>query len=200
MPEATTKVITASTFVSGLPITRRKGAYLVRLAVGLAYVMSDPVLDDPGELIRFWLWHERHHTVRSFKVANLAKALEAKPATVSAWLTRPLAVPSTYWNAIARFFGKAAYRELEDEAVTLWRDAANRRDYIPLHQVQIKRGQMARAATASPSAAGARVHPETPLAAAAIADSFAADARRAPRRRVARRAPIRKRHGTSRGA
>lgn len=109
---------------------------------------QDPVRDDPGELLRFWLWHERHHTVRSFQVANLAKAIKAKPGTVSAWLTRPNAIPSTYWNAIARFFGRASYRELEDEANTLWGETTERHGYVPLHKLQVKRRRHQRATAA----------------------------------------------------
>jgi hypothetical protein len=114
-----------------------------------------PVLDDPGELFRFWLWHRFHHTVQSFSQSNLAKALGVKAATVSAWLDR-YAIPTNYWTAIATHFERGNWRDLEDEAKTLWGVAANRRDYTPLYKLQKKRAE-----TSSP-AAQRRVSRETP--------------------------------------
>jgi len=109
--------------------------------------MTDPVLDDPGELLRFWLWHEQRHTVRSFKIANLATALTANSRTVSAWIARN-AIPTIYWNAIARFFGRGSYHEIEDEARLLWADKNERRGYTPLYKLQVKRaGVTQRAST-----------------------------------------------------
>lgn len=159
--------------------------------------LSDPVLDDPGELLRFWLWHEYRSTVRSFKLANLAKSLGAKPAAVSAWLTRH-AIPSFYWNPIARHFKgeSATYRVLEDEARALWEVKANQRGYIPLRALQKKRRDVA--AMTSALAELRLKHPGTPgLVAEYLRQSDAAMTPRQPQR-GARRAATGKDHGRRR--
>lgn len=156
--------------------------------------MSDTVLDDPGELIRFWLWFQKHHSVRGVNLANLARAVHTKPATVGAWLTRH-AIPSFYWNPIARFFGFETYRAIEDQARELWSTARNRRGYAPLERLKVKR--RARTKITTPGAGG-RVHPVTPIAAAAIADSIDGAKKSRPRLPTASQARGRKTHGTRR--
>lgn len=156
--------------------------------------MTDPVLDDPGELVRFWLWHQQRHTVRSFKIANLATALKAKPAAVGAWLSRH-AIPSQYWNPIARHFERGTYRRIEDEAAVLWADPKNRKGYTPLHDLQIKR----RIHAGLPSARTLE-HPETPaLLGEYLRQSDAATPRR-QRQPPVRLGPARKSLGKRRGA
>ena len=98
----------------------------------------DQVLDDPGELLRFWLWYQRHQTVRRFSVSNLAKALAVHPATVSAWMERN-AIPTNHWATIARHFDMENYRQIEDAAKALWADPANRRGYTPLFKHHVRR-------------------------------------------------------------
>lgn len=161
----------------------------------------DPVLDDPGELLRFWLWHEYKHSVRSFKMANLAKSLHAKPAAVSAWLARH-AIPSYYWNPIARHFkgDGATYRQLEDEARALWVTPANRRGYTPLRETHKKRSDLAAMVSAASAWAPSREHPETPALVADYRASSGAAKRRRPRQPPARRATARKSHGRKPGA
>lgn len=182
---STTFSDTALTFYTERSCRRRVG-------LGWSYAMTDPVLDDPGELLRFWLWHERHHTIRSFAVSNLAKAINATPGMVTAWLTRH-GIPSPYWNPIARFFGKETYRQLADAAVSLWAEADHRRGYTPLHHIQVKRRHQSAPPT---TVRGARVHPETPAAAAAIGGSLG-EARTPSRpRRSARQATARRTRGT----
>ena len=110
--------------------------------------MTHPFLDDPGELIRFWLWHERHHTVRSFTIVKLATDLHATPKAVAAWLTRH-AIPTPYWNRIARHFGRQSYRQLEDEARVLWQQPAHRRGYTPLFHLQKRRRWSSKGHTAT---------------------------------------------------
>lgn len=152
--------------------------------------MTDPVLDDPGELMRFWLWWQKHHTVRSLNVSNLARALAVKPATANSWLRRH-AVPSVYWNPIAREFGLESYRAIEDQAKAIWEQAANRRGYTPLHSLRVKRR---RPLDAVP------VHPETPAAAAAIAGSFGATTRSTRSRPTGHRVTTRTARGKRAGA
>lgn len=141
-------------------------------------VPSDPVLDDPGELVRFWLWHRYHHAVQRFTQASLASALGLKAGAVGAWIDRH-AVPTIYWNPIARYFERPNYRALEDEAMVLWASSTQRRGYVPLRTRQKKRGGEA---GASP---GARVGSATPgLIAGYLRETHAATARR-PRPRAA---------------
>lgn len=142
----------------------------------------DPVLDDPGELIRFWLWHRYHHAVQRVTLASLAKALGIKPGAVSAWMDRH-AIPTIYWNPIARYFERPSYRTLEDEAMALWASSGHRRGYVPLRATQKKR-----------QVPGTRVHPETPgLIAEYLRQNGAATGSRRPRS-PARRATGRRKH------
>ena len=155
----------------------------------------DLVLDDPGELLRFWLWYQKRVAVRTFTIANLAKALRLKPATVGAWLGRH-AIPTMYWNRIARYFERASYRDIEDDAIALWANADARRGYIPLHRLQVKRAATRKAAR-SAGAPGPLRSQETPeLVAEYLRESNASGARKSRRpQRLARRAGDRKTHG-----
>lgn len=153
--------------------------------------MTDPVLDDPGELLRFWLWWQKHHSVRSLNISNLARALGVKPSTANSWLRRH-AIPSMYWNPIAREFGLPGYRAIEDDAKDLWAVVANRRGYPALHHLQVKR--RAHVADVAP------MHPETPGAAAAIAGSIDAATRSNRSRPPARRVTTRTARGKHVGA
>lgn len=104
----------------------------------------DHILDDPGELIRFWLWFQKHHAMRHLVIADLARFLKLKQATVGAWLGRH-AISSQYWTPIARYFGRQTHRDIEDEATQLWQEPQNRNGYVPLYQIQIKRRRARRA-------------------------------------------------------
>ena len=98
----------------------------------------DRVLNDPGELIRFWLWYQRRGTPWHFNVGALAASLSVKSATVSAWMKRN-AIPTNHWTAIARHFKLDNYRQMEDEARVLWADPANRRGFTPLYKHHVRR-------------------------------------------------------------
>jgi hypothetical protein len=97
---------------------------------------ADPVLDDPGELMRFWLWHQKHIDIVSFTIAHLANE---SPLAVGAWLGRRRGIPTKHWNAIARYFERESYHELVDEARRLWADLKHRRGYVPLYKLKAKR-------------------------------------------------------------
>ena len=100
--------------------------------------MADQVLDDPGELIRFWLWFQHHQAMRRLVLADLAHHLEIKPTRVWAWLDRH-AIPTNFWNPIARYFqafseSTLTYRDIEDQARELWKEPKNRLGFTPLHR------------------------------------------------------------------
>lgn len=155
---------------------------------------GDYVLDDPGELVRFWLWHRSRLTVQGVSQTNLAKSLGVKSGTVYAWLDRH-AIPTHYWNPIARFFERPSYRALEDEARVLWETPANRRGYTPLRQLQKKRRDLAEAAAAQP-----RELPATAELAGALRAASRVATRRRPPQTPARSVSARKSHGKRRGA
>jgi hypothetical protein len=160
--------------------------------------MVDPVLDDPGELLRFWLWYQKRQTVRGVVLANLAQALQVDRRRVSAWLARN-GIPSCYWNPIARSFDLQSYREIEDEAKALWRHDNNRRGYIPLYQSQSRQRKGLIPTTTAPGTP--RQMPAKMSAVAdAIADSIGTAKRPNPRRLPARRSTNRKTHETQTGA
>ena len=101
--------------------------------------MVDPVLDDPGELIRFWLWYQRHQAMRRLVLADLARHLEIDSRRVVAWLNRN-AIPTNFWNPIARYFQAThTYRDIEDQARELWKEPKNRRGFTALYQLRPNR-------------------------------------------------------------
>jgi hypothetical protein len=98
--------------------------------------MADQVLDDPGELIRFWLWFQKHQAMRRLVLADLARHLKIKSPRVAAWLGRH-AIPTNFWNPIARYFqATQTYRDIEDQARELWKEPKNRLGFTPLYQLQ----------------------------------------------------------------
>jgi hypothetical protein len=161
--------------------------------------MADPVLDDPGELLRFWLWYQKRQTVRGVMLVNLAQALQVDHRRVSAWLARN-GIPSCYWNPIARSFDLQSYRDIEDEAKALWQHENNRRGYTPLYQLQSRKQRKGLSTTTIASGTPRRTPAEMPLVADAIADSIDAAKRPNPLRRSARRSKDRKTHETQAGA
>lgn len=150
-------------------------------------------MDDPGELFRFWLMH-RYHEKGSF-VVKLAAALKMKPVSVGHWLRRRGSIHTSYWPTIARFFERDRPEQLIAEARALWAVRENRR-YYTLHEAE----QRLRRATAPQRTVAARVHPETPAAAAASAGLLDAATSPNRRRRPARRVKARKGRGTPAGA
>lgn len=86
-------------------------------------------MDDPGELVRFWLQHRYHE--QGFNVPRLAAALQITPAAVGHWLRHRGPIRTPYWATIARFFGLALPDDLLSEARRLWAVPDNRRYYQP---------------------------------------------------------------------
>lgn len=164
-------------------------------------------MTDPGELFRFWM-QVRYHE-QGFSVPKLAFVLRVKPVTVGHWLRNRGTIRTAYWPEIATFFHKDQPEHMLEEARELWAVADNRR-YYTLHAAErALRRRVTGTATNRTRSAGARsapasgagpVHPETPVAAAAIADSIDAATKPNRSRPPARRARARKTHGRRAGA
>ena len=133
------------------------------------YSAAVNVAPRPSALIQFWIaWY---YGKKRLNIPGLARAIGVTPAAVHNWISGERGtrrgISDQYWDALARFFDFETPEALLSAARSLY---------------ERERGPT----TAAPGSA--QVHPETPLAARAIAGSLGATKKPNPRRRPARRA------------